>query len=188
VALGHIGSHRALGDLRASLIDPDDELVASAARALGELGDSSMADPLVELLGSPRPWFVRVAAASALGALEVPRAAPALVKALNADEWDLRNAAARSLVALDEDGLEAVVAATDSISDRGFAHFVGLLDVAGRLDVIVRSAAGGDHDHDRLMRRASGIGVRARLEDLAAGSQEFNQYAAALLAETGAAG
>jgi HEAT repeat protein len=186
VTLGHIGSHLALGDLRASLTDEDDELVASAARALGELGDSSMTDSLVELLGSARPWFVRVAAASALGALEAPAAAPALVRALNAEEWDLRNAAARSLVSLGENGLQAVVAATDAISDQGFAHFAGLLDVAGRLDAIVGSAAEGDHDRDRFVRHASDVGVRARLEDLAAGSHEVNRYAAGVLAAAGA--
>jgi HEAT repeat protein len=186
VTLGHIGSHLALGDLRASLTDADDELVASAARALGELGDSSMTDSLVELLGSARPWFVRVAAASALGALEAPAAAPALVRALNAEEWDLRNAAARSLVSLGENGLQAVVAATDAISDQGFAHFAGLLDVAGRLDAIVGSAAEGDHDRDRFVRHASDVGVHARLEDLAAGSHEVNRYAAGVLAAAGA--
>jgi HEAT repeat protein len=186
VTLGHIGSHLALGDLRASLTDEDDELVASAARALGELGDSSMTDSLVELLGSARPWFVRVAAASALGALEAPAAAPALVRALNAEEWDLRNAAARSLVSLGENGLQAVVAATDAISDQGFAHFAGLLDVAGRLDAIVGSAAEGDHDRDRFVRHASDVGVCARLEDLAAGSHEVNRYAAGVLAAAGA--
>jgi hypothetical protein len=188
ITLGHIGSHLALGDLRAVLTDPDDELVASAARALGALGDSSATNSLIELLGSTRLWFVRVAAASALGALEVPAAAPALVRALNAMEWDLRNAAARSLVALDGDGFEAVVAATDSITGQGFAHFAGLLDVAGRLDAIVGGAAKGDHDRDLFVRRASEVGVRARLEDLAAGPQEVNQYAAGVLASAGATG
>lgn len=188
ITLGHIGSHLALGDLRAVLTDPDDELVASAARALGALGDSSATNSLIELLGSTRLWFVRVAAASALGALEVPAAAPALVRALNAMEWDLRNAAARSLVALDADGFEAVVAATDSITSQGFAHFAGLLDVAGRLDAIVGGAAKGDHDRDLFVRRASEVGVRARLEDLAAGPQEVNQYAAGVLASAGATG
>lgn len=188
VTLGHMGSHLALGDLRAALSDADDELVASAARALGELGDSSITDSLVELLGSARPWFVRVAAASGLGALEASAAAPALVKVLNAEEWDLRNAAARSLVALDEDGFDAVVASTDSISDQGFAHFAGLLDVAGRLDAIVGGAADGDHGRDRFVRRASEVGVRARLEDLAAGPEEVNRYAADVLALAGATG
>jgi HEAT repeat protein len=186
VTLGHIGSHVALGDLRAALSDGDDELVASAARALGELGDSSITDSLVELLGGARPWFVRVAAASALGALEAPAAAPALTDALNAEEWDLRNAAARSLVLLDDKGLTAVVAAGDSLSDQGFAHFAGLLDVAGRLDAIVGGAADGDHDRDRFVRRASEVGVCARLEGLAAGSKHVNRYAAGVLASAGA--
>jgi HEAT repeat protein len=182
VTLGRIRSHEALEDLRAALVDPDHELVAGAARALGQLGDSSITGSLVELLAGSRPWFVRVAAASALGALEDPAAAPALVEALNTEVWDVRNAAARSLVLLDEDGLEAVVAASEAVSDQGFVHFAGLLDVAGRLDAIVAGAADGDLACDRFLRRASGAGVRTRLEDLAGGSQPVNRYAAGVLA------
>jgi hypothetical protein len=182
VTLGRIRSHQALEQLRAALVDPDHELVAGAARALGQLGDSSITGSLVELLGGSRPWFVRVAAASALGALEDPAAAPALAEALNTDVWDVRNAAARSLVLLDEDGLKAVVAASDAVSDQGLVHFAGLLDVAGRLDAIVAGAADGDPACDRFVRRASGAGVRTRLEDLAGGSQPVNRYAARVLA------
>ena len=69
VALGYIGSHQALSELRSGLASQDDELVAAAARALGRVGDSKAAPLLIELLGGVRTWFVRVAAATALGAL-----------------------------------------------------------------------------------------------------------------------
>jgi HEAT repeat protein len=187
VALGHIASHHALPALSRTLGDPDDDLAADAARALGQLGDSKATAALIALLRDGRPWFVRVAAATALGALEDRAAAPALVEELDTEEWDLRNAAARSLVALDSDGLDAVIKAMDTIPDQGVAHFAGLVDVAGRMDSIVRRASGGDTACDRFVRRACAAGVHARLDELAAGSLEAGLYAAGVLAAESAA-
>jgi HEAT repeat protein len=187
VALGHIAAHQALPDLTGTLADPDDELVADAARALGQLGDPNATAALIALLGNGRRWFVRVAAAAALGTLEDPAAAPALVRELDAEEWDLRNAAARSLVALDSDGLDAVIAAMDKISDRGIAHFAGLVDVAGRMESIVLRASDGDAECDRFVRRACAAGVHARLGELAASSPKVRRYAAGVLATESAA-
>jgi hypothetical protein len=181
VALGHITSHQALPELSRALNDPDDELVADAARALGQLGDLNATAGLIALLGGPRPWFVRVAAAGALGALEDPAATPALADVLNAEQWDLRNAAARSLVALDSDGLDAVITSIDTISDRGFAHYAGLVDVAGRMESIVRRASGGDAACDRFVRRACAAGVHARIDELARDSPDVGPYAAGVL-------
>ncbi len=187
LALGHIAPHHVLPELSATLADPDDELAADAARALGQLGDFRATPALVALLAGGRPWFVRVAAAAALGALEDRAAAPALVGELDADEWDLRNAAARALVALDRGGLDAVLTAVDRISLRGIAHFAGLVDVAGRMESIVRRAAGGDAACDRFVRRACAAGVHARLDDLAAGPPDPGRYAAGVLAAEAAA-
>jgi len=156
--------------------------VADAARALGQLGDIKATAALTALLRDGRPWFVRVAAATALGALEDPAAATALVEELDAEEWDLRNAAARSLVALDSDGLDEVISAMDRISDRGVAHFAGLVDVAGRMESIVRRASSGDAACDRFVRRACAAGVHARLDELATGSPEVAVYSAEVLA------
>jgi HEAT repeat protein len=182
VALGHIGSRHARPELSRALDEPDDELVADAARALGQLGDIRATPALIALLRDSRPWFIRVAAAAALGALEDRAAAPALVEKLDAEEWDLRNAAARSLVALDSDGLDAVITAVDTISDRGVAHFAGLVDVAGRMESIVWRASGGDSACDRFVRRACVAGVHGRLDELAEGSREVGRYAASVLA------
>ena len=182
VALGHIAAHEVVPELTQTLADGDDELVADAARALGQLGNVNATAALVALLRDGRPWFVRVAAASALGALEDPAAAPALVEELDAEEWDLRNATARSLVALDSEGLDAVIAAMETISDRGVAHFAGLVDVAGRMESIVRRASSGDAASDQFVRRACVAGVHARLDELATGSPEVGRYAAGVLA------
>jgi hypothetical protein len=186
VALGHIRSIQVFSQLSRALDAADDELVASAARALGQIGDTRATPPLIELLSGDRAWFVRVAAASALGALEDPAATDALVERLDAEEWDLRNAGARALVALDSHGLHAVIAAIDTISDQGIAHFAGLLDVAGRMEPIIVSAAGGDAECDRLVRRACAAGVHARLDELAASPLEPGPYAADVLAGLGA--
>jgi HEAT repeat protein len=182
VALGHIASHQALPELIRTLDDPDDELVADAARALGQVGNNKATAALIALLRERPTWFVRVAAATALGALEDPAAAMALVEELDAEEWDLRNAAARSLVELDSDGLDTVIAAMDTVSDQGIAHFAGLVDVAGRTESIVRRASSGDGASDRFVRRACAAGVHARLDELAIGSPEVGRYAADVLA------
>src|SRR5262249_48812690 len=100
-ALGHIGSIQVPPQPCHPVGHPHDELAATPARALGQLGDSRATALLIELLRSDRPWFVRVAGASGLWNLEDPSAAGVLVEHLEADEWDLRNAAARALVALD---------------------------------------------------------------------------------------
>jgi HEAT repeat protein len=187
VALGRIAPHQVLPELRRTLDDPDDELVASAARALGQLGDARATPALIALLGDSRTWFVRVAAAAALGALEDPAGAPALVAELDAEEWDLRNAAARALVALDSDGLAAVITAMDTTSDRGIAHYAGLVDVAGRMESIVLRASAGDIECDRFVRGARAAGVHARLDEFAASSSEAGRYAAGVLATESAA-
>src|SRR5262249_37229848 len=67
VALGHIAPHHVLPELNRALEDPDDELVADVARALGQLGDLKATAALIALLRDHRPLFVRVAAAAALG-------------------------------------------------------------------------------------------------------------------------
>lgn len=184
-ALGHIGSIQVLPELRRALDDDDDELVASAARTLGQLGDTRATPALIELLCGEREWFVRVAAAAALGALEDPAATPVLVETLDAEEWDLRNAAARALVALGPDGLDAVLAAVGTTSGPGIAHFAGLLDVAGRMEAIILRAAHGDAECDRFVRAAGAAGVRARLDELTANSFEEGRYAAGVLAGLG---
>jgi HEAT repeat protein len=187
VALGHIAPHQILPELNRTLEDPDDELVADAAWALGQLGDLKATAALIALLRDHRPLFVRVAAAAALGVLEDRVAAAALAEELEAEEWDLRDAAARSLVALEADGFDAVIEAMVTISDRGIAHFAGLVDVAGRMESVVRRASGGDAGCDRFVRRALAAGVHARLDELAVGSSEVGRYAAGVLVAGSAA-
>jgi hypothetical protein len=74
------------------------------------------------------------------------------------------------------------MSAMDTISDRGVAHFAGLVDVAGRMDSIVQRARDGDTECDRFVRRACAAGVRARLDELATESPEVGRYASGVLA------
>lgn len=165
--LGELRAHAALPELLAALAAQDDELVARAARALGRIGDNVATGPLVDLLLTPRRWFVRVAAASALGGLDDPKAAPPLTVSLAAADWDLRNASARALVALGEAGLRAVVERLDALPDAGVAHYAGLLDVAWKLDAVIERGLGGDAGLERFARRAAEAGVRARWDERA---------------------
>lgn len=180
-ALGEIRALEAAPALRRTLDDPDDELVAGSARALGQIGDGTACAPLLELLtGGVRPWFVRVATARALGALDDPAAAPALASALADDNWDVRNAASAALLALDDAGLNAVTAALVELPDAGIAHFAGALDVAGRWGLVIARAP-SDEALDRFVRRAAAADVRARLDELAAGDGALSHYAEQVL-------
>jgi hypothetical protein len=58
-----------------------------------------------------------------------------------------------------------------------------LVDVAGRMESIVRRASDGDAECDRFVRRACAAGVHARLDELAvADLPQMGRYAAAVLA------
>jgi HEAT repeat protein len=186
--LGEIRSIAASPALRATLSDDDDEIAAAAAHALGRIADGFAADDLVGLLrAAGRPWFVRVAAAGALEPLDDPATAPALAVALGEDQWDVRTASCRALVALGPAGTAAVVAALDDLPDQAVAHFAGTLDAEDRLGGLITRAAGGDTPTDRLVRRAARTGVHARLEETAAGHGPAAGYAEAVLSAEGLA-
>jgi HEAT repeat protein len=87
-------------DLRASLDGADDELVARAAKGLGEIGDSEGAPRLLALLDSDRPWFVKLSAVVALGKIGDPDTVPPLAILLTNGNWQLREVTARALAAL----------------------------------------------------------------------------------------
>jgi HEAT repeat protein len=83
------------------LSDKADFVRREAAFALGQVGDSSAAAPLIQTLQKDKVFEVRTAAASALGKVGDPSAVEPLIKILQnkpseADEF-LRRAAARSL-------------------------------------------------------------------------------------------
>ena len=180
-ALGDIRALEGLPELRQALSRPDDELVATAARALGRLGEVTAADDLIRLLRSDRTWFVHVAAANAVGALDTPVAAPTLAKALAAESWDLRDAAARALVKLGVAGFNAVLSELDELPDRAVAHYAGVLDMTDDLDSVIARAAEGDLPTERFVRRSVAASVRVRLTEIAAGNGDHVEFAGRLL-------
>lgn len=143
-ALGEIRSRRAYPVLIRALNDPDDEVRAKAATALGQLGDRRAAGYLLErLLGDPAP-FVRARIATALGQFNDPEVVDRLVRALGDPAWWVR---LRSVEALEHIGGDAegplLGALDDTDPEIRIRAAVALerLGVAGRL---VRAIAEGE--------------------------------------------
>jgi HEAT repeat protein len=180
--LGEIRSLAAAPALRAAMRDPDPEVAAAAVRALGQIGDGLTVPDMVAMLQAERrPWFVRVATAGALAALDDPASAPALADALREDQWDVRAAVAHALVAVGPAGLRAVAEALPRLDDAAVAHVAGTLDVAGRWEEIISLAAAGDRSLDQVVRRAARAGVLVRLREAAAQHSIRGDYARAII-------
>ncbi len=82
--------------LLAALESPDDKTRASAAAALGKLGDKRAVMPLLKLLGD-REAKVSNASVKSLGKLRDKRAIPPLMELLKDKDWFMRCAAANAL-------------------------------------------------------------------------------------------
>jgi HEAT repeat protein len=188
LTLGELHARGAVADLVAVLEDPDEELVARAARALGRIGDACAVAPLTAILARQRSWFVDVAAATALGKLEDPAGAPALAQTLCSDDWSVRNAAARSLAVLGDAGVLAVLKRAGGVlAPEPIAHFAGVLDVSDRLERLLERAAAGEAEMDQFARAACASGVRSRLIELASERDDrVGAYASSVLARAGA--
>jgi HEAT repeat protein len=78
------------------LDDPDADLRAEAARALGRLGSHEAVGALVRHLRDPAST-IRSEAAQALGQIGDPRAAPALIECLTCPSEEVQDASARAL-------------------------------------------------------------------------------------------
>jgi len=92
-------------------LEGDDDLATRAARGLGLIGDGEAVPALVALLADPgRGPSVRVAAATALGAIGDPRAALVLGWQLRSQDWSVRAAAEAALPFLPDAGRALVSA------------------------------------------------------------------------------
>lgn len=98
--LGLIGGSASAATLREALSDASAEVRAKAARALGRVGASAAAEALREALDD-RVSFVRVAAARSLGDLGDRTAAPQLLELARGDRFEVAQAAAQALLAID---------------------------------------------------------------------------------------
>ncbi|HUR94010.1 MAG TPA: HEAT repeat domain-containing protein [Gemmatimonadales bacterium] len=102
--LGEVGATQAFPALARGLADPDDEVRAKSATALGRLGDRRALAPLLEhLLADPAP-FVRARIAGALGRFDGPEVIDHLVRGLGDPAWWVRM---RSVEALEQIGARA---------------------------------------------------------------------------------
>lgn len=107
--IGELRLAEGSGVLREVLASDDEELVARAARGLGQIGDAHDAPRLLALLEDRlRSPFVRAAAARSLGLIGDPSAIRALEWALREEDWWLAVRAARALAELGELGREAL--------------------------------------------------------------------------------
>jgi len=88
--LGEVKAQRAFPALARSLNDPNDEVRAKVATALGRLGDRRAVPPLLEhLLTDPAP-FVRARIASTLAQFGGPEVIDRLVRSLGDPAWWVR--------------------------------------------------------------------------------------------------
>jgi len=102
--LGEVRAQPAFPVLARGLVDPDDELRAKSASALGRLGDPRAIAPLLgRLLTDPAP-FVRARIATALGRFDDPEVIDRLVRGLGDPAWWVRM---RSVEALEQIGPRA---------------------------------------------------------------------------------
>ena len=106
--LGRIRSLRAVALMKRCLDDPDADIRARAAHALGLIGDSGAEGDLIKAL-SDREWPVRAMAAKGLGRIGNPAAIPDLRQAMKDRQWWVRANSGEALRALGAAGREALV-------------------------------------------------------------------------------
>jgi HEAT repeat protein len=166
--LGEIGAQAALPALIRSLDDPDDEVRAKSATALGRLGDRRALQPLLDhLLTDPAP-FVRVRIASTVGQFGGPEVVNRLVRTLGDPAWWVR---LRGVEALEQVGPSAegplVVALGDPDPEIRQRAAVSLerLGVPTALLRRIEQNQGAEEAADTLSRLAS-AGTRELLTEL----------------------
>jgi HEAT repeat protein len=143
---GRIRSLRASPLLRGLLQDPNSDLRARAANALGMLGDPTASPLLVETLKDPE-WAVRAMAAKALGKLRETASVGALTGALTDPQWWVRANAAEALKTKGPAGQDALLEMLDSDDPYAAQQSVQMLQESGVLDAFVGmlvSAAAGE--------------------------------------------
>jgi hypothetical protein len=133
---GRIKSLRATPLLRGLLRDPNADIRARAAYALGMLGDPTAAASLVDCL-KDREWSVRSMAAKALGRLRESGSIPALAGALSDPQWWVRANAAEALKLKGPAGQDALLGLLDSDDPYAAQQSVQMLQESGVLDSFI---------------------------------------------------
>ncbi len=142
--LGELRATAALPALLRALDDPDDEVRAKSATALGRLGDRSAVHPLLDhLLADPAP-FVRARIANALGRFGDADVTDRLVHALGDPAWWVR---VRSVDALEQIGPAAelsLLAALDNTHHEIQGRAAITLERLGTATTLAAAVRNGD--------------------------------------------
>ena len=175
--LGEVRAQRAFPSVVRLLDDPEDEVRAKAATALGRIGDRRAVGYLMDhLLSDPAP-FVRARISAALGQLGGPEVIERLVRALGDPAWWVRM---RTVEALEHVGAVAegplLIALDDSDPEIRMRAAVAL-ERLGVPDNLVRMIESGERVPDAMQtmrevcrRRTARIPLRAGSARLATGA------------------
>ncbi len=179
--LGEVRAQHAFPSVVRLLDDPEDEVRAKAATALGRMGDRRAVGYLVDhLLSDPAP-FVRARISSALGQLGGPEVIERLVRALGDPAWWVRM---RTVEALEHVGGVAegplLIALDDSDPEIRMRAAVAL-ERLGVPDNLVRMIESGERVPDAMqtMVKFAAAGPREFLSELA--QHDSRQVRSALL-------
>jgi len=134
--LGRIRSARAAELLRRALKDPDGNVRARAAHAMGLIADSAFNDDLVAALKDPE-WAVRAMSAKAVGRIGTEKAIPRLSDLVSDREWWVRSNAGDALRALGPPGREALIQMLDAPDIYARHQAVAQLEEGGIIDEYV---------------------------------------------------
>lgn len=131
--LGQTRDRQALPALLALARDPDANVRANAAEAIGRLGDRRKTTPAIKRLLRDSEWIVRAHAAKAAGALGDKRLIQELVSLLRDQQWWVRQ---NSALALERIGPPAIPYLAAMLSDPDRFARNKAAEVLGRLGVI----------------------------------------------------
>ena len=166
--LGELRAQRAFAALSQGLDDPDDDVRAKSAGALGRLGDPRALGYLLDhLLGDPAP-FVRSRIAAALGQFDDPVVTDRLIRALGDPAWWVRM---RSVEALERVGLNAegpLLLALEDPDPEIKSRAAIALERLGLPESLAGLIQSGERIPETLdtMVKLAGAGARALLADL----------------------
>jgi HEAT repeat protein len=166
--LGELRAQRAFPALTRGLDDPDDEVRAKSATALGRLGDPRALGYLLDhVLSDPAP-FVRSRIAAALGQFDDPVVTDRLIRALGDPAWWVRM---RSVEALEHIGLHAeglLLLALEDPDPEIRSRAAIALERLGLPESLVALIQSGERIPETMdtMVKLAGAGSRALLADL----------------------
>ncbi|MDF3052820.1 MAG: lyase domain protein repeat-containing protein [Geminicoccaceae bacterium] len=166
--LGEVRAQRAFPALVRGLDDPNDEVRAKSAAALGRLGDRRAVPPLLDHLLTDPAAFVRVRIASALSQLEGAEIVDRLVRALGDSAWWVRM---RGVEALEQIGPAAegplLLALTDANPEIRQRAAVSLERLGVPEKLVERIETNdGPEEAFRILGRLASSGTRELLAEL----------------------